>query len=122
MDGGADTDTNAVTAALGSLLGNGDSPNIAGLLEGLQSGGLGDIAKSWLGDGDNAAITANQVKGLVDGNKLSQLASVLGTDEGSVLSSLQETMPQMVDKASSSGSLLDSIGELGGTAKLVTGL
>ena len=122
VGGGNNADSNAVQTALGSLLGNGDSPDFTSLLQGLQSGGLGDIAKSWLGDGDNAAISANQVKGLVDGDKLSQLASILGTDENSILSSLQETMPQMVDKASSGGSLLDSLGGLGGAAKLAKGL
>lgn len=121
MSGGANVDSNAVQSALGSLLGSGDSPDIAGLLSGLQSGGLGDVAKSWLGDGDNTPISADQVKGLVDENKLSQLASALGSDKGSVLSGLQEAMPQMVDKASSGGSLLDSIGGIGGASKLVKG-
>ena len=120
--GNAGVDSNAVQTALGSLLGNGDSPDIAGLLSSLQSNGMGDIAKSWLGDGSNEAISAEQVKNVVDGSKLSQLASVLGTDESSVLSGLQDAMPQMVDNASSGGSLLDSIGGLSGAAKLAKGL
>ena len=119
---GANADSGAVQNALGSLLGNGETPDIGSLLSGLQSGGLGDIAKSWLGDGDNAPISADQLKNVVDGNKLSELASVLGTDEGSVLSGLQEAMPQMVDKASSGGSLLDSIGGISGVANLAKGL
>lgn len=122
MGGGANADSGAVQNALGSLLGGGDSPDIGSLLSGLQSGGLGDVAKSWLGDGDNAPISTDQIKGVVDENKLSQLASALGTDEGSVLSGLQDAMPQMVDKASTGGSLLDSIGGLAGAAKLAKGL
>lgn len=122
MSGGASADSGAVQNALGSLLGGGDKPDIGGLLSGLQSGGLGDVAKSWLGDGDNAPISTDQIKDVVDGNKLTQLASVLGTDEGSVLSGLQDAMPQMVDKASSGGSLLDSIGGISGAAKLAKGL
>ena len=120
--GGANADSGAVQNALGSLLGNGETPDIGSLLSGLQSGGLGDIAKSWLGNGDNAPISADQLKNVVDGNKLSELASVLGTDEGSVLSGLQEAMPQMVDKASSGGSLLDSIGGISGVANFAKGL
>ena len=122
MSGGANADSGAVQNALGSLLGNGDSPDIGSLLSGLQSGGLGDFAKSWLGDGDNASISTDQIKGVVDENKLSELASALGTDEGSVLSGLQDAMPQMVYKASTGGSLLDSIGVLAGAAKLAKGL
>lgn len=122
MSGGANADTGAVQNALGNLLGNGDKPDIGSLISGLQSGGLGDVAKSWLGDGDNAPISTDQIKSAVDGNKLSQLASALGTDESSVLSGLQDAMPQMVDKASSGGSLLDLIGGLAGAAKLAKGL
>jgi len=122
MGGNAATDANAIQNALGSLVGSGDNLDVGSLLSGLQSGGLGDVAKSWLGDGENAPISSEQIKSVVDNNKLSQLASALGTDEGSVLSGLQEAMPQMVDKASSDGNLLDSIGGLGGAAKLAKNL
>lgn len=121
LGGGAQGNSSAIQSALGSLLGNGDSPDLAGLVNGLQSGGLGDIAKSWLGDGDNASISADQIKEVVDGDKLSQLAAAAGTDEHSILSGLQEAMPQMVDKASSGGSLLDSLGGLEGVASLAKG-
>ncbi len=120
--GAAGKDSSAVQAALGSLLGNGDNLDLVGLIGNLQSGGLGDIAQSWLGDGANASISTDQISNVVDGNKLSQLASVLATDEGSVLSGLQDAMPQMVDNASSGGSLLDSLGGLDGAAKLAKNL
>jgi len=119
---GGNADASAVQNALGGLLGDGDGPDIGSLVSGLQSKGLGDVAGSWLGDGDNSPISADQLKSVVDGNKLSQLSSLLGTDEGSVLSGLQDAMPQMVDKASSGGSLLDSIGGLSGAANLAKGL
>jgi len=84
MGGNAANDTNAIQNALGSLVGL----DVRSLLSGLQSGGLGDVAKSWLGDGENAPISSEQIKSVVDNNKLSQLASALGTDEGSALSVL----------------------------------
>lgn len=122
ISGGANADPSVVQSALAGLLGNGEKADIGSLVSGLQSGGLGDIVSSWLGDGENAAISAEQVKGAVDEQKLSALASALGTDEGSVLSGLQEAIPQVVDKSSSGGSLLDSIGGLAGAAKLAKGL
>ena len=115
---GGQTDLGAVQAALSSLIGQGDSLDIAGLVSGMQSGGLGEIAQSWLGDGDNSPISTDQIKNVIEENKLSQLASVTGTDENSILSGLQEVIPQMVDKSSKGGSLLDSIGGLGGVAAL----
>lgn len=119
--GNNQADPGAVQNMLGSLLGAGDSLDITGLLGNLQSGGMGDIVQSWLGDGDNAPISADQVKNVVDESKLSQLASMLQTDEKSVLSGLQDAVPQMVDNASSGGNLLESIGGISGTANLAKG-
>lgn len=114
LGGGGNAD--AVQSALGSLLGGGSGggPDIASLVGNLQQNGLGEVAKSWLGDGANAEISADQVKSLFGSEKIQQVASQLGSDEGSVLSGLQEMLPQMVDKSSSGGSLLDSVGGLGG--------
>lgn len=118
LGGGAQGNSNAIQSALGSLLGGGESVDLAGLVNSLQSGGLGDVAKSWLSDGANQSISSSQIKEVVDQNKLSQLASAADTDEDSVLSALQDAMPLMVDKASSGGSLLDSVGGLAGAADL----
>jgi uncharacterized protein YidB (DUF937 family) len=79
LGGGAQANDNAVQSALGSLLGGGDSLDIAGLVNSLQSDGLGDIAKSWLGDGANETISPEQIKEVVDQDKLNQLAAVAHT-------------------------------------------
>ena len=50
--------------------------------------------------------------------KIAAAATELGTDEGSLLSSLSQALPQMVNNASSGGSLLDSIGGLGGAMNM----
>lgn len=112
---GANSD--AVGDALGSLMGGKDGGlDLGSLVGGLQAKGLGDVASSWLGDGANADISTDQVKELLGGDKISAAASQLGTDEGSLLAGLKDAIPQMVDKSSSGGSLLDSVGGLGGVA------
>ena len=78
--------------------------------------GLGDVANSWLGSGENAGISANQVKDVIGGDKIRQAAQALGADEGSLLDGLKDLLPQMVDQSSPDGSLLDSLGGLGGIA------
>ncbi len=65
------------------------STTLADLLNGLQSGGLADD--------DNASISTDQIKSLVDGGKSRQLTSILSANEASVLPALQEAVPQMVD-------------------------
>jgi uncharacterized protein YidB (DUF937 family) len=106
----------AVGAVLNGLLGQGDKMDLGSLVNGFKEKGMGDVAESWLGDGENAPVSADQLKEVLGAEQVSQAASELGTDEGSLLSGLQDALPQMVDKASSGGSLLDSLGGVGGLA------
>jgi len=119
---GGNADSSQVTDLLGGLLGgnSGQGLDFGSLLSGLQSNGLGDIAQSWLGDGENADISEEQIEGVFGADKIQEVASQLGTDQGELLSGLREALPQMVDKSSSGGSLLDSVGGMGGLAGLAS--
>ena len=108
----------AIESALGSLIGNGDSMDLGGLVKAAQDNGLGDIVASWLGDGANQGLSAEQTRQMVNDGDLGNLANALGADKSAVLDSLRDVLPQMVDKGSSGGSLLDSIGGLEGAANL----
>jgi uncharacterized protein YidB (DUF937 family) len=57
------------------------------------------------------------VKQVLGGNQIAEAAQALDTDEGSLLEGLKDLLPEMVDKSSAGGSLLDSVGGLGGLAK-----
>lgn len=109
-------DSGAIGGIMDSLIGGGDKMDIGGLVSGLKDKGLGDVAESWLGDGENKAISADQLKGVLGQDQIAQAAAKLGTDEGTLLDGLKDALPQLVDKASSGGSLLDSVGGLGGVA------
>ena len=110
----------AVGAALGGLLGGGNAAggglDLGNLVNGLKAKGLGDVADSWLGDGENAEISADQLKDVLGQEGIAKAAAELGTDEGRLLDGLKDAIPQMVDKSSSGGSLLDSVGGIGGLA------
>jgi len=108
----------AISGVLNNLIGGGNKMDIAGLVSGLQSKGLGDVASSWMGDGDNAEVSADQLKEVLGAEQVSAAAAELGTDEGSLLDGLKDALPQMVDKSSSGGSLLDSVGGIGGLASM----
>jgi len=110
MDGQADN--NAVTAALTNLLGDGQGNlNLQAIASKMtESGQLGDVLKSWLGDGANNAISAQGIMDLFGEGQLADIASQLGTNTNDIAGGLAEALPQMMDKASSGGSLLDSFG------------
>jgi uncharacterized protein YidB (DUF937 family) len=117
-----------IASALSSLLGGGNSGGgldlsslVSGMLKnggGESGGGIADIVGSWLGDGDNEAVSGSQIKDMLGGDKISEFASKLGVDEDTAADSLAEAVPQMVDKGSSGGSLLDSVGGLSGAIDL----
>ena len=120
--GGNLMNNDAIGNVMGSLLGGAGGQagglDIGSLVNGMKEKGMGDVADSWLGDGDNADISADQLKDVLGADKISAAAAELGTDEGSLLEGLREAVPQMVDKSSSGGSLLDSLGGLGGVANM----
>lgn len=113
---GGEVDATTLSSAISELLGDGKGNiDLAGLASRMASSGeLGNILNSWLGDGANASISADSVLELLDQDRVSDFASRLGTDAGSAASSLAEVLPQLVDSASSGGSLLESVGGLGG--------
>ena len=109
-------DSGAIGGVLDSLIGGGNTADLGGLVNGLKEKGLGDVASSWLGDGENAPVSAEQLKDVLGADQVSAAAAQLGTDEGSLLDGLKDALPQLIDKASSGGSLLDKVGGLGAVA------
>lgn len=113
---GLNVDVDTVKSALSGLVGDGEGGiDLASLTSKMMSeGNLGSIVNSWLGDGANTAISAQSIIDLLGEGKLTDFASKLGTDTGSAAEGLSNVLPEMMDKASSGGSLLDSVGGLGG--------
>ena len=113
---GSQTDASSMSNALSGLLGDGqgniDLAALAGKMA--SSGELGNILNSWLGDGANSAITAESLTKLLGDSNISAFASQVGTDSQSAASGLADVLPQLMDKSSSGGSLLDSVGGLDG--------
>jgi uncharacterized protein YidB (DUF937 family) len=120
-DAGSGLDIGGLTSALSGLLGGGSSGGSfdpSTLLSKMDSAGLGTIAQSWLGDGSNTQISSDQVTKLLGPDKISEFASKLGVTKEEAAGGLSDALPNMIDKASSGGSLLDSIGGVSGAMGL----
>ena len=113
-EAGSNLDMGSIISALSGLTGGDKGFDVGALVNNLDTGGLGDIAKSWLGDGDNKSISPEQIKNVLGPDKLAEFASKLGVSPQEAEGGLSEALPQMVDKASSGGSLLDSLGGVEG--------
>ena len=124
-DAGSGLDLGSLTSALSGLTGGSDENggfDIGSLLGKMQEGGLGDVAQSWLGDGDNAELSDDHVTSMFGADKISEFASQLGVSQEEAVGGLRDALPQMVDNASSGGSLLDSIGGIGGALNIAKSL
>ena len=87
-----------------SLLGNdGGVGGLHGLVAKFQQAGLGDVIASWIGSGQNQAISGEQLSNVLGGDSLSGLASKLGIDSGDVAGQLSGILPGLVDKLTPSG-------------------
>ncbi len=113
---GLSLDPATVQTALSSLIGDGQGGiDLAGLVSKMsQNGDLGAVLSSWLGDGANSPISADKIASVFGQADIAKFASQLGVDPATAQQGLAQALPQVVDKASSGGNLLDSVGGVGG--------
>ncbi len=113
---GSDTTaSDSINTILGKLLSSDDGGNgLGSIVNAMREKGLGSIVESWLGDGDNAEIAPEQLREVVGSDTIAAMAADVGADEDSILDTLKDALPQIIDKSSSGGSLLDNLGGLDG--------
>lgn len=92
-------------AVLSEVLGTGGQGGLNEIVAKLQQAGLGDIAKSWVGTGQNLPITADQLKQVLGSDVVRQLAAKYNIPIDQVAEVLAHQLPLAVDKASPDGKL-----------------
>ena len=91
---------NLLNGALGMLQKMG---GIDGLVNKLQQSGLGDIAASWVGTGENKSINPDQLANVLGKDQIAALAQQAGIPESQGASVLSQVLPAMVDKLTPDG-------------------
>ena len=84
----------------GGLLGG-----LGGLLDKLQQGGLANVTNSWVGSGQNQAVSPNQVGSALGPNIIKTLAQQSGLSEDELTKQLSQVLPGVVDKLTPNGRL-----------------
>jgi uncharacterized protein YidB (DUF937 family) len=103
---------------LGQILGGGSPGGAAGgtrgqsgleelsdIVEQFDKSGQGDIARSWVGPGENKPILPGQMNAVLDSDTLAQLQAATGLDRDELLAGLAQTLPGVVDKLTPQGRL-----------------
>ena len=89
--------------SLGGLLD--DVGGIDGLMSKFDAAGLGDLARSWVGTGENAAVSPEQVKEALGTEELEKVASEAGVSADEAANGLSKFLPDMVDKLTPDGAI-----------------
>ncbi len=93
-------------SALGGQILKAVGPAVLGtLIEQLNAQGLGAKVNSWLGQGENQPLTADEVRQALGNQKLQEMASSLGIPVEQIAESLAKSLPAAVDQASPNGVL-----------------
>ncbi len=97
-----------------------DSGGLQGLLQQLQSGGLGEQVQSWLGQGANLPVDPSQITQALSPDALGQVAQQTGQTVEQIGGDLSKMLPDLVNQLSPSGSL-PSADQLGGLLSQIPG-
>lgn len=98
-------ETAALSALISAALAKTNLGNLQGLVAQLQQAGLDKQVQSWLGNGPNIGITADQLRAALGSDQVRQLAQHFGVDPDAALKLLAEHLPNAVDQASPNGTL-----------------
>jgi uncharacterized protein YidB (DUF937 family) len=91
-----------LSEVLGSSGGQG---GLSAIVAKLQQAGLGDQVKSWIGNGQNLPITAEQLQQVLGSDVVKQLAAKYNIPVDQITQVLAHQLPNAVDKASPDGKL-----------------
>ncbi len=96
---------NALMDMAMGLLNNPQSGGLSGLLEKFKASGLGDQAASWVGTGENAPVSGDQIHNALGGDFINQIASKLGVDASQASGGLAQLLPTLIDKLTPNGAV-----------------
>jgi uncharacterized protein YidB (DUF937 family) len=89
--------------ALSSLLTQ--NGGLQGLMEKFSHAGLGEVFSSWVGMGQNRAVSPAQIQNVLGSEQVRMLAGKLGMDSGATSEFLADHLPKIVDKLTPAGAI-----------------
>lgn len=115
---GSGNDTGNVLKAMGGLLNDPQNGGLQGLMQRFEQNGLGAVAASWVGKGENLPISAEQIQAVLGNAQVQAIAQQFGFSADDLAQKLATLMPKAVDTLTPDGKLPDS-GAMGGMLDLL---
>ena len=76
---------------------------LAGLLEEFEQHGLGSVARSWVGTGENLPVTEEEIRQVLGSEAIQGIAAKVGITPEQISSALTHFLPMFVDKLTPDG-------------------
>lgn len=92
-----------IAQALLGMLGSGQAGGVAGLLQAFEQGGLGQAAASWVGNGQNLPVTADQIRGVLGSDRIQELAQKAGIPPEEASQAIAAVLPGLIDRLTPGG-------------------
>ena len=108
LAGGQSGGNNALLETVLRMVNDPQNGGLQGLIQTFQQGGLGEIVNSWVSQGQNLPISAEQIQSVLGGSSLSSIASQLGVSQEQASGSLASMLPQLIDSLTPNGNVPQS--------------
>ena len=92
-------------AVLSEVMGTGGQGGLSAIVAKLEQAGLGEQVKSWIGNGQNLPISADQLRQVLGNDTVRQLAAKYNIPVDQLAAVLAHQLPVAVDHASPQGKL-----------------
>jgi uncharacterized protein YidB (DUF937 family) len=103
--GGQQSSSGSLIDAATAMLGNQQTGGLSGLLQRFHAAGLGDLAKSWVGNGPNMSVSPQQIEQVFGKDAIQQTAQQIGLSSNQTSSGLAALLPHLVDHLTPNGSV-----------------
>lgn len=107
MGGGQQGQSSPMAAILQQVLAvqDGDKQGVAAIISKFQSAGLGQHVQSWVGTGDNAPVSGDQIGQAFSPDQIEGWAKQAGTSPDAMRDVLAQALPHLVDHMTPGGSV-----------------
>ena len=90
-------------AIIGMLSNDGGQGGLGGLMAKFKHAGLGSAMNSWVGPGENQAVSGDQVTSALGEDTISDLAQKMGMSQSDAAGQLSSILPGLIDKLTPNG-------------------
>lgn len=109
---GSSADGGILASLISAFMSKGGSNPLSELLDGLTKAGLTEQSQSWVGTGENKAVTGQQMRQAIPDKVLQHAAQQAGLSPEQAADRIAQELPGAVDKLSPNGQLPTSMDEL----------